>query len=196
MKKLFEPMARKALVVAHPDDETLWAGGLLARANTNCREDWTVICCSMPYKAPIRAWKFQTACLSIGVKFMIYPMFEGSHSDLNKLNDIDLSSFEVVVTHNHRGEYGHRHHVAVHNYVCKNFKGEISCFGYGLNANELVNAERLALTDDEFSVKMRMLRCYDHMIEDRSKPVPCYQDLLEFVGRYRFNLQNEMFVTL
>ena len=41
---------KSVCVVAHPDDETLFAAGAIIRSGG----DWTVICCSTPESDPIR----------------------------------------------------------------------------------------------------------------------------------------------
>ena len=63
------PNMKRAIVVAHPDDEVLWAGGLPLRFPG----DWTVVCCSTPAKDPVRAEHFFDACDVLGVKGKIFP---------------------------------------------------------------------------------------------------------------------------
>lgn len=145
---------RMACITAHPDDEVLWAGGLIQKG------DWTVICCSIPRIDPIRAYKFYRCCDVLGVKARVLPFPEGNPSeDFRHLDAIeDLSSFDGVLTHNATGEYGHVHHRSVHNYVVGNFNGPVFTFGFG------VGKYQYALTDDEVHRKMIALQCYDHRL--------------------------------
>src|SRR6266705_2571148 len=99
---------RRALVVAHCDDESLWFGGLLAAEPG----DWTIIACSIPRTDPIRAWKFFDACEVLGAKPRLLPFVESGPLELLGNTDrLDLAGFDQIVTHNVVGEYGHRHHL-------------------------------------------------------------------------------------
>jgi len=143
-----------ACITAHPDDEVLWAGGLIQKG------DWTVICCSVPRIDPIRAYKFYRCCDVLGVKGRVLPFSEGDPSEnFRHLDAIeDLNSFDGVLTHNATGEYGHVHHRFVHNYVVDNFNGPVFTFGFGKGKYQY------ALTDDEVHRKMMALQCYDHRL--------------------------------
>lgn len=142
---------KMACITAHPDDEVLWAGGLLQKG------DWTVICCSVPRHDPIRAYKFYQCCDVLGVKGRVLPFSEGDPSTpfphLIALQD--LNSFDGVLTHNSNGEYGHLHHRHVHEFVKQNYAGPMYVFG-GENEYRL----------DEYEVarKMKALQCYDHRL--------------------------------
>src|SRR6185369_9909067 len=94
---------KRVLVVAHPDDESLFFGGLLASEPG----DWTVISCSIPRTDPIRAWKFFDACEVLGAKPRLLPF---SETEFN-ISALELSSFDQIVTHNSAGEYGHPQHL-------------------------------------------------------------------------------------
>ena len=144
---------RMCCITAHPDDESLWAGGLLQKG------DWTVICCSIPHKDPIRAYKFYRACDVLGVKGIVLPFPEGeSTKSFSHMDVIDLDLFDGVLTHNSSGEYGHIHHKSVHHWVVENFKGNIWTFGFG--EGEYVHR----LSKDEVERKMCALQSYDHKL--------------------------------
>jgi len=174
---MFQNVRRGAIVVAHPDDESLWCGGLMARYPAR----WTVICCSVPRTDPIRAYKFFRACEVLGAKARLLPFPEGTN-DLRHLDEIDLGCFDCVVTHNDIGEYGHLHHVHVHQSVIGRCCGAKSAFvppypyarrdvltiGYGKPANP----ESLLINLNEFEIerKLTALRCYDHVSPSDGKP--------------------------
>ena len=145
---------KMALITAHPDDEVLWAGGLIQHG------DFTVICCSVPRHDPIRAYKFFECCETLGVKSRLLPFSEGEPGkEFPHLIALgDLSEFDGVLTHNKTGEYGHLHHKQVHSYVVENYKGPIFTFGFG----EGEFAYRL--TEDEFDNKMEAIQKYNHVL--------------------------------
>ena len=93
----------KAVVVAHPDDETLWA-------SSQC-EGADVICCTVPYRDPERAIKFFEAVRILGGYPILIPFQESIGEPIPHLREVDLSRYDTVVTHNADGEYGHLHHI-------------------------------------------------------------------------------------
>lgn len=167
----FAEVRRGAIVVAHPDDETLFCAGLMLRYPGR----WSVICCSIPRVDPIRAWKFLAACDSLGVKGRFLPFVESEPMQaLGNLGALDLSGFDCIVTHNAEGEYGHVHHRCVHDFVVSYAEGAIVTIGFR-NAGE--GAIRLELNADERSRKLKALKCYDHASPSDGKPK--WQALIE-----------------
>lgn len=148
-----------AIVMAHPDDETLWAGGLpIVFPDLN----WTVICCSIPRRDPVRAWKFHDACVMLGAMPRLLPYREQEINEVPVgLDTIDLSPFDCVVTHNQYGEYGHFHHQCVHRWVTEfsRYAGRIVTLGYRFNAT---GAFRVELSPEQLQLKLAALACYDH----------------------------------
>ena len=136
-----------AIIVAHPDDETLWAGGLPIRFKD---KKWTVICCSVPVADPERAHKFVNVCEFLGVDWMKNDRLE---SDFD-VPHVDLSPFDCIFTHNANGEYGNRHHIRVHDWVCEKAKGVV----YTFLGSEYI----LRLTPEERNHKLAALSEYNH----------------------------------
>lgn len=154
---------RRALVVAHPDDESIWFGGLLAAEPGN----WTVICCSIPRTDPVRAWKFFGACEVLGAKARLLPFVEAGPKDpLQNLDLINLSGFDEIVTHNVVGEYGHQHHVQINRLLTARYPDKVVTGGYGKAAG----SKRMALNEHQLGIKMAALRCYDHVSPSDGKP--------------------------
>lgn len=174
---------RRALVVAHPDDETLWFGGLLIAEPG----DWTVICCSIPRTDPIRAYKFFAACEVLGAKGRLLPYVESDPSrPLPYLDVLDLSEFDEIVTHGPAAEYGHLHHVSLNRWLVERYPGKVLTGRYGMAPGP----KRIALTPDQFERKMQALRCYDHVSPTDGKPK--WQALVERYGK-QFDLAVETY---
>lgn len=172
---------RNAVVVAHPDDETLWAGALLASREKSSREKpWDVICCTVPRRDPERSLRFYEAVRVLGGFPILIPITETEpNEDLPHLAVVDLSPYDCVVTHNKEGEYGHRHHRNVHEYVMRSDVPAVYSFGYGAGTEEVFVASNR---------KEQALMCYDHTSPSDGQPK--WQALLD---RYPINLHREYF---
>lgn len=129
----FRQIARDPVcVVAHPDDEVLWAGGLISATRDL---GWTVIACSIPRLDPERAWRFHDCCHALGVKrSLVLPFTEGGPGQpLRNLQLLDLSGHGTILTHNAAGEYGHPQHIQVNDHVMRRYPNSgIVCFGFGV----------------------------------------------------------------
>jgi hypothetical protein len=182
---MFDAVRSGVIVVAHCDDETLWCGGLMARHLFR----WTVISCSIPRTDPIRAYKFFEACESLGAKARLLPFVEAEpHMKLGNLDRLDLSEFDVIVTHNRAGEYGHRHHVDVHEHITGHWPERTWCIGYGINRHDVA----IDLTAGEQLRKREALRCYDHVSPTDGKPK--WEALIERYGK-QFDLSVETYAS-
>ena len=156
-----------AVVVAHPDDETLWAGGLLARYN-----NWDILCCSTPRRDPERVEGFVNAVsLLKHFSYCSLQVESPANKELTHLNELDLEPYDTIFTHNAQGEYGHVHHKQVHRYVLANATGKVYSFGFGKGKIQIV------LTSEEAELKRKALECYSNK-SSSDMGLPKWQALL------------------
>ncbi len=116
----------KLMIVAHPDDETIWGGAHLLR------DDYLVVCVTCgDKKNRVREFK-KTMKMSNNKYLMLgYPdkkrgirndwvqHFKDIEKDLQYI--INYKDWELIVTHNPHGEYGHKHHQMISRIVTNNF---------------------------------------------------------------------------
>ncbi len=120
------------VVVAHPDDETIWMGGTIL-INKNKWDTTIISLCRRDDED--RAPKFKKICEILNAKSYISDLED---EKLNKLplneiikrieNLIPRKDYDYVFTHGANGEYGHIRHKEVHNSVDKMIKNkQLSC---------------------------------------------------------------------
>jgi len=112
------PHVNGAAIVAHPDDETLWAGGTLL-LHPNCR--WTVV--TLTRKSdPDRAPRFEKALAQLGAVGLLGDLDDGPGQRLLRPADVEdaivsllpEARYDLVLTHGLWGEYTrHRRHEEV-----------------------------------------------------------------------------------
>jgi LmbE family N-acetylglucosaminyl deacetylase len=127
-----EPIKKNvAIIVAHPDDETLWAGGTILN-----NKDWNCFIISLCRgKDEDRSPKFIRTLSILNAEGKMGDLDDGPEQLPQKANDVEQTivnllpsrNFDIIITHNPKGEYTrHRRHeetgVAVINLW---FKGQI-----------------------------------------------------------------------
>jgi LmbE family N-acetylglucosaminyl deacetylase len=105
----FENFTKAAVIVAHPDDETLWSGGtILSYPNIN----WTILALTRK-SDPDRAPKFFQAVELLNAAGFMSDLDDSLLQQPLSIDEIKSSilnimcdrSFDLIITHNIEGEY-------------------------------------------------------------------------------------------
>ncbi len=164
--------ADKLLILAHPDDDALWAGGHLMSGN------WLVVCITNG-RNDTRHNEFNRAINASGNAHLIleYPdKVNGSRDDWTEVmdglrHDIDVllsyKNWDVVATHNPDGEYGHQHHkmtsaLVTESCVAHGMTDRLQYMGKYYSKAKLPAAEAglKRLTDEQLKFKEYLLSFY------------------------------------
>ena len=109
MAKLIDDGSSCAIVVAHPDDETLWAGGLIL-AHPNVQWKIVTLCRESD---PDRAPKFYKALQKLGATGKMADLDDGPEQNPLNYNTVwktivallEPATFDLIITHGVYGEY-------------------------------------------------------------------------------------------
>ena len=110
------------VIVAHPDDETIWVGGTLLRTKFNK----TIIClCRKNDKD--RNPRFKKACEVLKAIGYIFDLDDSERGYYKKISSEEIikkilrvtkgKNYDYVFTHGKNGEYGHQRHKQVHDAI-------------------------------------------------------------------------------
>lgn len=125
-------MAEKEIlvIVAHPDDETIWAGGTLLRSKLKK----TIICLCRKNDRD-RAPKFEKACEILGAEGHIFDLDDFEKGYYKKISKQDVinkilkitkkKKYDYIFTHGENGEYKHIRHMQIHEAVKEMLKKEL-----------------------------------------------------------------------
>jgi LmbE family N-acetylglucosaminyl deacetylase len=168
------------VIVAHPDDETIWMGGkILQESNKN----WTIISLSRKEDQD-RQPKFKKVCKKLKANGIISDLDDEKLEPLDQKEIIDKikslvpnKKYENIYTHGNNGEYGHLRHKEIHRAVKKLIKDNIlACkkffsFSYKLSNKKVPDKpqlripvpkknadEYIELTEDNFKKKVSLVK--------------------------------------
>lgn len=182
----------RLMIVAHPDDETLWGGSDLIN------EDYLVVCITCGVNKT-RVKEFEKVMKQTNDEYIMlgYPDktngkrddWEKCQDDLMKdLNDIiNLKDWDVIVTHNPDGEYGHEHHKMTSQFVSElvSKKDKLLYFGryYSKDAISVVESNLPRLDDATLNIKVnQLLSVYksQKFLEEKFSQMYPYENLIPF----------------
>jgi len=108
------------VIVAHPDDETIWMGGTLLKNKDN----WNTTIISLCRKDdPDRAPKFKRVCEVYNSKSFMSDLEDEELNDLDsnevikRIEQFSKKDYDYIFTHGKNGEYGHKRHLDVNKAV-------------------------------------------------------------------------------
>lgn len=158
------------MVVAHPDDETLWGGHQIAK---DPPQSWHVICCTTP-KEGDRVIRFHDALKIMGATGEVLsipdrstPMTSEERRIVKqvvgkRIRDDQLSE---LVTHGPLGEYGHPRHVELSNLVTEEFRDivNVKWFTFSSSKRERPQGRHLRALEEYFGNIPTSLQSYSYL---------------------------------
>jgi len=117
------------IIVAHPDDETLFASSELVHGN------WHVL--SVTGQNRDTKHEFRRVMESLGLTYELWCLDDGwegpwdNHDVTERLEEIIGHGYDNVLTHNEQGEYGHFQHRMLHQIVNQIVDKNLYVFGEG-----------------------------------------------------------------
>lgn len=165
--------ANKLMIVAHPDDESIWGGGHL-------QEGGYLVVTMTNGRNETRKAEFEKAVLASGNTPLVleYPdKVNGERDDWQAVydqmqHDVDMlvsyKRWSLIVTHNPLGEYGHQHHWMTSKLVadsCNKYDVGDKLYYFGIYHSKASLPDYIddmtPITDEQLEFKNYILEYYD-----------------------------------
>ena len=153
------------MVVAHPDDESLWGGINILN------DDYLVVCVTCVDQERINEFKKVMEKTNDEYLILGYPdktngqrddwitSYDGIKKDLIEI--VNYKNWKKIVTHNPDGEYGHIHHQLLSNIMTDiSSKDILYYFNKYYSEEELNNNSYDSLNDEDLLKKEEILKIY------------------------------------
>jgi len=181
----------KLMIVAHPDDETLWGGGELINDN------YLVICLTCGTNE-IREKEFKEVMKKTGDDYIMlgYPdKTHGKRNDWHKHEKniivdlkeiIECKIWNNITTHNPDGEYGHNQHKLINQYVTNlvEDKNKLIYFGHYYSKDKIVQVkdELIKLDDSVMDYKRELISVYKSQgfLDDKFSQMYPYENYITY----------------
>jgi LmbE family N-acetylglucosaminyl deacetylase len=148
------------VIVAHPDDETIFFSGLIQKWR---HVEWTIICVTDGNghgRKKERAFEFASACQELNVKHFYMLGYRDDPKVRIPVADLiaslkEFTGFNFVFTHGMLGEYSHPHHQDVAYATHQVFQKKTKVYGIAYNQfPELL----IPLSSRHYTKKMNILK--------------------------------------
>ena len=126
------------MIVAHADDECIFAGDMIINSINNYNCKWDIMCCVKPdalslFRIPMFLIDLPNYLPNVRTS-MINNEDTGFRNLINNekmlyqniVEKVSEQKWDKIYTHGQKGEYGHKHHIQVHNLVVEASK-DLGC---------------------------------------------------------------------
>ena len=164
---------KKVMFVAHPDDDMIWGGAHLIQ------DDYLVVCITCG-TSKTRLEEFRKVMHATGDSYIAlgYPdKTDGKRNEWTTFYDnikkdveviLNSNNWELIVTHNEIGEYGHIQHIKTNMIVTEvynenNYNSDLYYFGdyYTKNNIKLVESDLREISPQLLKRKEEILKLYE-----------------------------------